>query len=435
LRNVADVTVIEQGRGHQPLFDDIRCDQGGVTTTINRASGLGGTTNYWHNALIEMAADDLRGCGIDPAQFEPHYRRAWSLFLSDAEQEACRAIERAMATEVVGEGSAYMVAPQNRVNVWDLAAKAWPGNAVNVVHGRAQRVTVDGRGTAQQLVVETPNGAVNVAADHFILAAGGLATPEILAASFRSGETLCGGYHDHPMTYLAKLRLRPDSPLQRISCVVTGSASVRAGFVYEARGLKTVFYLRPALSLNTRTISGEARFILSDLRNDPFSPRKLLQLFRNVEALREAVLFKARAGFVGEYYSVMMFGEQEPLETRGVRHIPGAVPVLNWHVTATEHLAYRECLEQFLAEISGDLVDRNVIPVDEWQFRTGAHHSGTARDFMSSAPADGLGFFAAADAGNVSVCDGSVLRRGGVANTGLTLVGLANQLADLLGGR
>jgi len=46
LRNDFDVTVVEQGRKKKPLFDDVDCTTGELNTSINRAEGLGGTTNY-----------------------------------------------------------------------------------------------------------------------------------------------------------------------------------------------------------------------------------------------------------------------------------------------------------------------------------------------------------------------------------------------------
>ncbi|MGH7583037.1 MAG: hypothetical protein ACREL5_07430, partial [Gemmatimonadales bacterium] len=245
------------------------------------------------------------------------------------------------------------------------------------------------------------------------------------------GERLAGGYHDHPMAYVAKLRLRPDSALKQVSCVDTGRFSVRAGFAYQVDGLKTVFYLRPALNLDTRSITGEARYILSDLRNDPFSPRKILTLLGNLEALREAVLFKSRAGFRGDYYSLLMLGEQEALVQRGVRYRPGALPELNWHVNQREHTAYQQCLEQFVAQAGGDIVAINRVPPEAWDYRTAAHHSGAARDFLAPA-GSGVESLAVRDVGNIMICDGSVLRRGGVANSGLTLVALALQLADAM---
>jgi hypothetical protein len=120
-------------------------------------------------------------------------------------------------------------------------------------------------------------------------------------------------------------RSRPDS-----------AAEVRAGLVYESEGTKAVFFLRPAIDLGLRSIQGAARFILSDLRNDPFSPRKIFQLLTNIEAVREAVLFKTKSGFRGDYYSILLLGEQAPLGTRGLALHPGSKPKLNWEVTESE---------------------------------------------------------------------------------------------------
>jgi hypothetical protein len=233
------------------------------------------------------------------------------------------------------------------------------------------------------------------------------------------------------MAYVAKVRLRSSSVLKQISCQETGPASVRAGFVYRSAGLKAVFYLRPALSLKLKSITGEARYILSDLRNDPFSPRKIWQLLSNLEALREAILFKTKAGFLGDYYSVLMLGEQEPLADRGVAVRRGQRPALNWSVTDAEHAAYLDCFEQFRRDMAPEILDCNVVPSGAWDYRTAAHHSGSASDFTDPA-ARGLGFFSVSRLPGVAVCDGSLLRRGGVANSGLTLVALAHQLADEL---
>src|SRR5262249_7646875 len=90
LRNSFDVTVIEQGKRRRPLFDDVECPAGDVNTSINRAEGLGGTTAYWHNALMELTAADLRRAGIASDCLEPYYSKAWAFFLDDDERSACR---------------------------------------------------------------------------------------------------------------------------------------------------------------------------------------------------------------------------------------------------------------------------------------------------------------------------------------------------------
>ena len=430
LRNSFDVTVVEQGRRKRPLFDESTCTDGGINSSINRGAGLGGTTNYWHNALVELVPDELRGAGIEPSRFNDYYRQAWSLFLSDTDLATCRRIRDANAASLPAGRAAHMVVPQARANLWEHAHHWFPGDPITVVLGHAERLAEDGPNGPTHLLVRNRHGLTRIEADRFIFSAGGLATPVLLASSLGIEEKLCGGYHDHPMAYVAKLRLRPSSTLRDISCQDTNAGSVRTGFVYESEGLKSVFYLRPALTLGVASITGEARYVLSDLRNDPFSPRKILQLLTNIEALREAVLFKTRAGFRGDYYSVLMLGEQRPTSARGVRVSPGRPPALNWEVTPEEHAAHAQGFAQFLDEMSPQIADSNLIPADRWEYRTAAHHSGGARDFLASTGADGLEFFAVRGLPNTSVCDASLLQRGGIANSGLTLVALCLRLAD-----
>ena len=431
LGDAFDVSVVEQSARARPLYHDIICDAGGVTSTINRAAGLGGTTNYWHNALIELSGDELAANRRDPVRFAQWYDRAWSLFLTASERDESRAIEAENRGAAQGAaGLAHMVVPHRRVNAWNHCRQVYSPPPATMIYGRAERF-VDDKGETR-LSVHTPRGSELVAAEHFVVAGGGLSTPALLASSFRGGDAHCGGYHDHPMAYVAKLRLRNDSWLKPVSCHDRPFASIRSGFTYRSRGLQAAFYLRPALSLDLRSIRGEARYILSDLRNDPFSPRKILTLLTNIEALREAVLFKTHAGFRGDHYSVLMLGEQRSTADRGLRVRPREKPLLDWRVAPDEHEAYHECFQQFVADIAPETVAVNAVPATEWEYRTAAHHSGTARDFLAAAAPDDLALFQVDGHPSISVCDASVLTCGGTANSGLTLVALAHQLAAAL---
>ena len=277
LRDDFDVTVVEQGRKKRPLFDDVECKTGELNTSINRAEGLGGTTNYWHNALIELDDHDLQKAGIEPRAMAAYYRKAWQFFLSPDELAACDAARDANKASLEHGAStvAHMVLPQTRHNVWKLANERNPGAKIDVVYGHVTTIGDGGVALADGRRIE---------ADHVVACAGGLATPVLLATSLGHADGFVPGYHDHPMAYLAKVKLRPDSRLKQISCTTTPSAEVRAGIVYETDGLKTVVYLRPAIDMRLGSISGPARYILSDLRNDPFSPKKILMLLGNLEA-------------------------------------------------------------------------------------------------------------------------------------------------------
>jgi choline dehydrogenase-like flavoprotein len=428
LRNDFEVTIVEQGRKKRPLFDDVECKTGELNTSINRGEGLGGTSNYWHNALIELDDDDLGKAGIEPRGFAPYYAKAWSLFLGQAELDECARARDANRASVGGGQAtvAHMVLPQTRHNMWKLANARYPGDSIKIVHGHAQKIAPG------YVEVRGPSGVERLDADYVIASAGGLATPVLLARSLGQDDAFCAGYHDHPMAYIAKVKLRPDSRLKTASCTTTRSAEVRAGLTYKTAGLKTVIYLRPAVDMRLGSITGPARYILSDLRNDPFSPKKILLLLGNLEAVREAILFKTRQGFRGDYYSVLILGEQTPIKTRGIQLAAGKRPSLNWHVTADELASYDHSVGAFFDEFASEIVERKALPSAEWTFRNAAHHSGTANQFVA-APGDTTAeFFRVTGLAGAFVCDGSLLRAAGIANSGLTLVALGYRLADLL---
>jgi choline dehydrogenase-like flavoprotein len=301
-----------------------------------------------------------------------------------------------------------------------------------VVYGKAQKVVASSGAAPAHVRVDTGGGVTRVDAEYVLVCAGGLATPTLLAGSTSDEPTFCHGYHDHPMAYVAKVRLRPDSRLKTISCTTTETTEVRAGLVYEIDGIKTVVYLRPALNLGLRSLIGPARFILSDLRNHPSSVKKIFSLLSNPEAIREAVLFKTKFGFRGDYYSVLIYGEQAPIETRGLAVEPGRKPRLNWHVSDVERRAYEESVARFFREFSADIVEQRQIPVSQWEYRTGAHHSGGSYRFLSDPGELSLDFFGVRNLPNTFVCDGSLLRAAGITNSGLTLVALSYRLAELI---
>ena len=428
LRNDFQVTVVEQGRKKKPLFDDVDCDTGELNTSINRGEGLGGTTNYWHNALIELDDKDLEKAGIKPRGFASYYQKAWDFFLSKGELDDCNRTRDANAASLKGGSStiAHMVLPQTRHNVWNLANERNPGNKINVVYGHVQRI-VDGG-----IELKGSNGTERLDADYVVASAGGLGTPVLLANSLGQENGFVPGYHDHPMAYVAKIKLRADSRLKKVSSTATLTADVRAGLVYDTDDLKTVVYLRPAVDMRLGSIMGAARYILSDLRNDPFSPKKIMMLLGNLEAVREAILFKTRLGFRGNYYSVLILGEQTPLPSRGLQMATGKRPSLNWHVTPDELRSYEASVDKFYAEFKDDIIERKVVPTASWEFRNAAHHSGTATSFVARPGDTSKEFFSVTGLPNSYVCDGSLLGAAGIANSGLTLVALAYRLAEIM---
>jgi choline dehydrogenase-like flavoprotein len=185
------------------------------------------------------------------------------------------------------------------------------------------------------------------------------------------------------------------------------------------------------MGMGLKSITGAARYLLSDLRNAPFSPKKIFQLLTNLDALKEAFLFKTKAGFWGDNYSVLMLGEQRSIASRGIALARGQVPRLNWHLTRDEQTAYQQSFDRFMTEFSSEIIESNVIPPSQWEYRTAAHHSGCARTFLPQTESMDLKFFSVEGLPNTFVCDASLLRAGGIANSGLTLVACSHRFAEL----
>jgi choline dehydrogenase-like flavoprotein len=129
---------------------------------------------------------------------------------------------------------------------------------------------------------------------------------------------------------------------------------------------------------------------------------------------------------------VLILGEQTPIATRGVKLDPGKRPVLNWHVTRDELASYDASVQKFFATFADDILETKVLPCAKWEFRNAAHHSGTATQFVAAPGDTTIDFFAVRDLPGSFVCDGSLLRAAGIANSGLTLVALGYRLAELM---
>lgn len=432
LRDTYDVTVIERARAPRAVMDDVRCDGGDVNRSINRAEGPGGTTNYWHNALVELMPSDLLDAGIPPGAMSPYYDRAWALFLSAAERDEAERL-RARNREQLEHGDcvvSHMVQPRRRANLWALANGVRPGAPIDLQFGPV--TAIEPRGDGVSVVVAAESGTRRIEADRVVVCAGGLSTPVVLSRSLGETESFCPGYHDHPMSYVGKVRLREGSRLRTLTRTPTSIGEVRAGLVYEWQGVKTVIYLRPSASLDLASISGTARFALSDLRNNPFSPRLMWRALTNPEALYEGVLFKTGLGQRSRHYSVLIVGEQSSSDARGLTLQGTEMPHLDWHVSAVEREAYARALRRFAEQFADDIEELREVPAEARQFVTSGHHSGLSRRFVADPGALDHAFFDVTRMPHTMVCDSSLLRAGGVANVGLTLSALAMRLAELL---
>ena len=109
---------------------------------------------------------------------------------------------------------------------------------------------------------------------------------------------------------------------------------------------------------------------------------------------------------------------------------------LNWQFNQTDLVGLREAIELLGAELGATGLGRLHVPTEDgafaWPPGPGGHHMGTTR--MSDDPASGVvdANCRAHDVHNLYVAGSSVFPTGGAANPTLTVVALAERLADHL---
>ncbi|MEZ4366709.1 MAG: hypothetical protein R2939_10535 [Kofleriaceae bacterium] len=101
-----------------------------------------GTTNYWHNALIELDDDDLRKAGIEPRGFAPYYQQAWDSSCRRASSTTSIALAtptpraRRRPRDDRPHGSAA-----HATNAWRLANAWYPHDDIEVILRHARRAS------------------------------------------------------------------------------------------------------------------------------------------------------------------------------------------------------------------------------------------------------------------------------------------------------
>jgi hypothetical protein len=436
-----DVTVVELGSQLPKLQDRVRDTGSAAVTYPHIGSGLGGTTAWWHNGLMEVDEKVFQEkWPFSKSELAPYYARAYEKLAGVSQSNISAAVKLlrqkyksiGIQGKLLGEELYY---PRRRVNAWDsLRLKG----RVKVVEGEVIELSHDGKGVIRYLLVKKGDQINEINGDVFVLAAGGLNTPLLLQ---KLAETLplpalrhAGlHYEDHPSALVGEVIL--SKPLYKLwNYPVKGSnGNLRLPLFVKQDGLSISFQLRPAIScrLNCRRDNGAS--VLSEIRNNPLKLRSYLQLLTHGDDVLEILSFMFRIRLPTRHYSLMMIAEQPSSDSSAVwREYDGATIYRNWVISSSYISALQQSIHQVLNEL-GDLVKSvNIFPDWTSNIMSSSHHSGTAR--MATSPCQGLCDENGRVHGmeNLYVCDGSLIPASGYANTGLTIAALALRMAGYL---
>ena len=401
-------------------------------------SGLGGSTKYWHNGLMEIDESIF-------TQYWPYQKSALSDYYQKAfirlskisfkkAQEVFRDLRRQFAALGVPElflrqGLYY---PSNRINVWTSSLLE---GRVRLIRAEALGFQVTSNSKIESLEIIAGKEKLSISSDFYVLAAGGLGTPVLLhklaeKVSLPSLRHAGRNYEDHPTGFVAEVKTnRPFYHLWNFKAFgLNGSFRIPISITQDS--LQISFQLRPAYQSK-----GENPFvsILNDLRNHPLRLKNYVKLFLKFDDLFEILSFKLGFNFPTRNFSVLMVAQQAPQPDLSIKrdNIKGCI-TRKWILTEGYINSLDQALHKFLQILSPGLIKYRIF--SGWQNRlaSSAHHSGTAR--MASDPNTGIcnenGQVYGVD--NLFICDGSMIPASGFANTGLTIAALGLKLGDYL---
>lgn len=435
-----EVVLVERGASAEdPRFPvvDVGLPAG---TQPHVGAGLGGTTQLWHNGLIEIDSEIFAAhWPFAKTELDPFYEQAFPLLSNTSLAQVRAAIDDLRRRyrdlglpEGLMQGLYY---PRWPLNLWESLKLQ---GRLEVVRGDVVDFELDSVGGIASLMVEEGGQRRQVDGDVFVLAAGGLGSPVLLQklaehTPLPALRHAGAHYEDHPMGFVGEVEVTV--PLYRLwNYRMPGTdGNLRLPLVVKRNGLHMSFQMRPAANYYRASRRERVGSVLNDLRRNLWNPLHYVKLFKHWDDILDILSFKFGIHLPTRHYTLLLCAQMPTSPELSIwrrREESGQeVRVRRWQLSEQFRLDTRAAVDDVLAWLAP--VTRRSRVFNGWQddLRSAAHHSGTAR------------LSADADSGvcnpdgqvhgvaNLYVCDGSLIPSSGIANTGLTIAALALRLA------
>jgi choline dehydrogenase-like flavoprotein len=455
------VTLLELGDTPAPLLPGNEVwERSEIKTPFTRGSGIGGTSNFWHGGLTLLDKTDLDGMPdqarrsrvpIRYGQLRDYYARAVDLVreggpysLDDLETTPDLRLD---GFQSLGEAFRMkaLLYPDRPFSTRRLIERAKEQQGLQVVPKfEVRRLVSSGRRFTFAEGVDVISGATRrIAADVFVLSAGGLGSPKILLQSAGACAPLArlpiGRYLiDHPTGFVFKAKLRRRMDLTPLFGISRRKYKLRYGFALNPGHLSGadcrnhILYLRPALSMKDPAVYDFLKRRLVTHRGRSLGARDLAYLVRHADLLFDAINFKYGLSYSPRYVSGLVFAEQSPDDGARMHQLANGTFAVNWSVSDRDCASVEKFLGKFFHNYSDLFESFAIFPEMSGRLDSAGHHSGACR--MAAGADEGVvdADLRAFGTENLFVVDGSVLAYSGHANTGLTIAALALKCADAL---
>ncbi len=440
----------------------------------SRLRQFGGTSNIWTGKWRRFDAFDLAERPWIPASGWPigydelarYYARVGEEYgLGDAEAferrpEVRRARQR-LAEHGLDLSFHYWEAAPTRPGV-DRREQLEASDTIEVHLGAsATEIVLDDAGeTVANITFRTLDGrTVDLVADRFVLATGGLEAPRLLLASNRqrlagigNEHGLVGRFHmDHPKSKRATLHPGPElstiepwtrtgpRPRFHVSIELADEVQRELAVLDHAVYLSPVYRYQvgyPDAEVSALRDAVRTRRLLAALR----AAGRLLLAPRSVARVLQRTWYRDRGGPVA-HYTASMYVEQAPnpdsrlgladeVDAVGVPRL-----VVDWRLNDLDRRSFETVLAELARRLEAAGLGKLDLGTEEPSLDTwvdAAHHIGATR--MSSSPEDGVvdpdGRVFGTD--NLYVASSSIFPTGHSAAPTLTILALTARLADHL---
>lgn len=456
--NGRDVTLIEQACDPAPLLPDDETWIGAhPQTSFTRGEGPGGSSNFWHGALVSLDRSDWdghdRGKWLAKSQISydtltSYYKRALRTFSGDALTISDLQNPR-IITEAFGPGGGKFFfkphyLPSRPLSTRTLIDEAVDRHGLKLLTQKVEAIEVDNNGRALAVLTRSGLGDCRrIEAANFVLCAGGLGSPKILLKSANRSNALMAlpigrNMIDHPSGFAFKAKLRNSRQLAELFGGAVPNQQHwrrRLGFRLKQEylgftgGRNHALYLRPAFGMRDPADYYDLKTKLVRYQGTKVGLFDKLQLLRYPDLILESAASRFAVHPPVQYVSGFVVAEQLPEDQNHIVLNSNGCFAIHWNVSADAARSIDVFLKMFLDEhadkFSGYRLSSG--PLD-----SGAHHSGTCR--MAQDPSHGVvdENFRVFGMSNLYVADGSVIPYSGHANTGLTIAALAHRCCDIL---
>jgi len=419
-----------------PKSEFINKKFGESNTYVN---GVGGTTHLWHNGLMQITPNKVRGSFRSIVEkAEPYLNSAAYELGLNGKFDTNKSLELDYYNKVYQQqgGSNVDVELDTIIVPKTPPLKELHKDVQVFPNSEIQSYAIE-KGEVRGVKFTSLGKTHNIVCDFLVISSGGIGSVHVVSSLLEiSGiktKKIGKGLIDHPMGFIGKIKVKKNfrQLFQSLCHHEMPEYTSRCGIVVKSQDLNHIFYFRPAMSMTNKLSLYKFK---SALGVSTWKQRFKMMLdpkFYHPDILIEIISHLFKVAVPTRYFAVWGVFEQKRSLERSVRVTKNDTDYIDWSISDSELNSYLEALnilESLLLPYTAKIkvVSSNL---DQYLW-SAAHHSSTMSYGSEDWELDDnlkLNVFK-----NVYVCDGSVIEQNAYVNTGLLIAQLSQRLSDYL---